>query len=217
MQFFQQLLPGSSLYMVEEYPLHKLDTFHWDRLRSLEPEDVVVRSKCSPHDTCAYYEIECLGDTVWVDPQEERFVSPSGEVFEPRIECALAILVYLIEAKNIPLSGRLVSAKDLKGGEMFFRGPHNFPVAPLEKKFGGDSKGFLDAGKKCGGSKGTYGDASFQLMAFPRVPVQSVLWRADEDFPARINFLFDSTIEQHIPLDVIYGLVSELCFRLMED
>ncbi|MBW1840106.1 MAG: hypothetical protein JRI49_09235, partial [Deltaproteobacteria bacterium] len=65
MQFFQQLLPGSSLYMVEEYPLHKLDTLHWDRLRSLEPEeDVVVRSKCSLHDTCAYYEIECLGDTV---------------------------------------------------------------------------------------------------------------------------------------------------------
>ena len=99
MQFFQQLLPGSSLYMVEEYSLYKLDALHWDRLRSLEPEDVVVRSKCSPHDTCAYYEIECLGDTVWVDPQEERFVSPSGEVFKPRIECALAILVYLIEVK----------------------------------------------------------------------------------------------------------------------
>ncbi|MBW1839672.1 MAG: DUF3786 domain-containing protein, partial [Deltaproteobacteria bacterium] len=96
-------------------------------------------------------------------------------------------------------------------------GLHNFPVAPLEEKFGRDSEGFLAAGKKCGGSKGIYGDASFQLMALPRVPVQSVLWLADEDFPSRINFLFDSTIEQHIPLDVIYGLVSELCFRLMED
>jgi hypothetical protein len=217
MQFFQQLLPGSSLYMVEEYPLHKIDALHWDRLRRLKPEDVVVRSKCSLHDTYAYYEIECLGDTVWVDPQGERFVSPPGEVFEPRIECALAILVYLIEVKNIPLSGRLVSAKDLKGGEMFFRGPHCFPVAPLEEKFGNDNEGFLAAGEKYGGSKGTYGDASFRLMAFPRVPIQTVLWRADEDFHARINFLFDSTIEQHIPFDIIYGLVSELCFRLGED
>ena len=205
------------LYMVEEYPIHRLNALHWDRLRSLKPEDVVVRSQCSLHDTYAYYEIECLGDIVWVDPLGERFVSPPGEVFEPRMECALAILVYLIEAKNIPLSGRLVSVKDLKGGEIFFRGPHSFPVAPLEEKFGNDVKGFLAAGEKCGGSKGAYGDASFQLVAFPRVPIQSVLWRADEDFPARINFLFDSTIEQHIPLDVIYGLVSELCFRLMED
>ena len=200
--------------MVEEYPIHRLDVLHWDRLRSLKPEDVVMRSKCSLHATCAYYEIECLGDTVWVDPQEKRFISPLGEVFEPRMECALAILVYLIEAKNIPLSGHLVSVKDLKGGEMFFRGPHSFPVALLEEKFGNDVKGFSAAGVKCGGSKGTHGDASFQLMAFPRVPIRAVLWRADEDFPARINFLFDSTIEQHIPFDVIYGLVSELCFRL---
>ena len=202
--------------MMEEYPLHKLDALHWDRLRSLESEDVVIRSKCSLHGTYHYYVIECLGDAMWVDPERERFLSPPGEVCEPRIECALAILVYLIGAKDIPLSGRLVSVKDLKGGEMFFRGPHSFPVTPLEERFGKDSEGFLASGEKCGGCKKPYGDASFQLMALPRVPIQAILWRADEDFSARINFLFDSTIEQHLPLDVIYGLVSELCFRLLE-
>jgi hypothetical protein len=130
------------------------------------------------------------------------------------MEGALAILVYLVEAENIPLSGRWVSAKDLKGGEMFFRGPHSFPLASLLKAFGEDREGFLVAGKKCGGVPGTWGDASFQVMAFPRVPVQVLLWLTDEVFPAQISFLFDATIEQHLPLDVIFGLVSELCFQL---
>ena len=50
--------------------------------------------------------------------------------------------------------------------------------------------------------------------SFPRVPVHVLLWLTDEVFPAQISFLFDATIEHHLPLDVIFGLVSELCFRL---
>ena len=149
-----------------------------------------------------------------VDPLQERFLSPRGEVIDLRMEGALAVLVYLVEAQNIPLGGRLVSAKDLKGGEMFFRGPHSFPVASLQQAHGENREGFLAAGEKCGGVPGTLGDASFQVMAFPRVPVQVLLWLTDEVFPAQISFLFDATIEQHLPLDVIFGLVCELCFRL---
>ena len=118
--------------------------------------------------------------------------------------------MYLIEAKNIPLSRRWISAKDLKGGEMFFRGPHSFPVLPLEKRFVKDGEKFLALGEKFGVRKDTLGDASFQVAVLPRVPLQVVLWFEDKDFPARISFLFDSTVEKHLPLDAIYGLVCEL-------
>jgi hypothetical protein len=126
------------------------------------------------------------------------------------------LINYLIDAKNVPLRGRWVSQKDLKGGEMFFRGPHLFPVRSLEHKFGNDGDRFLEAGKKCGGKYVPGGDVSFQVMALPRIPIQVLLWLADEDFPARTTFLFDATIEEHLPLDVIFGLVSELCYRLEE-
>jgi hypothetical protein len=99
---------------------------------------------------------------------------------------------------------------------MFFRGPHLFPVKPLENRFGNDGERFLQAGKKLGGTEVPGGDVAFQVMALPRIPVQVLLWLADEDFPARITFLFDATIEEHLHLDVIFGLVSELCFRLEE-
>ena len=133
-----------------------------------------------------------------------------------RTECALALVSYLIESKNISLGDRWVSEKDLKGGEMFFRGPHLFPVSPLEHLFGNDGDRFLRAGEKCGGRHVPGGDVAFQVMALPRVPIQVLLWLADEDFPAKITFLFDATVEVHLPLDVIFGLVSELCYLLEE-
>lgn len=166
--------------MNDYYP-HMLDGQYWDRLRSLSPNDVVLRSRCSLIRPTGYYALEVMGSTVWVDPQHEQFLSSEERNITLRTECALAVVSYLIEARNVPLRGRWVSEKDLQGGKYV-------PGA----------------------------DLSFQVMALPRIPVQVLLWLADEDFPARITFLFDATIEEHLPLDVIFGLVSELCFRLEE-
>lgn len=203
-----------SVEAMSDYSPHKLDGLHWQRLRCLEAEDVVRRSNCTCDASSGRYEVDFLGEALRVDPREECFFSPQGEVLTLRMEGALAILTYLAGAQNIPLSGRFVSAKDLKGGELFFRGPHSFPVAPLLRAFGDDREGFLVAGRYCGGIPGVLGDASFQVMAFPRVPLKVLLWLADEDFPAEISFLFDATIERHLPLDVIFALVGELCFRM---
>ena len=201
--------------MNESYP-HVLDGHHWDELRRLSPEDVVLRAQCSLISPAGYYSLDLMGTTVWVDSQHEQFLSSQEKRITLRTECALALVSYLIEAKNIPLSGRWVSEKDLKGGEMFFRGPHLFPVGPLEHTFGNDRDGFLRAGEQCGGKYVPGADVSFQVMALPRVPLQVLLWLADEDFPAKITFLFDATVEDQLPLDVIFGLVCELCFRLEE-
>ena len=201
--------------MNDSYP-HELDGHHWDALRRLSPDDVVLRSQCSLISPAGYYALDLMGKRVLVDPQQERFLSSHEERITLRTECAIALVSYLIEAKNIPLSGRWVSEKDLKGGEMFFRGPHLFPVWPLEHTFGNDGNGFLRAGEKYGGKHVSGADVSFQVMALPRVPLQVLLWLADEDFPAKITFLFDATVEDQLQLDVIFGLVSELCYRLEE-
>ena len=201
--------------MNDYYP-HVLDGQYWDRLRSLSSDDVILRSRCSLIRPAGYYSLEVMGTTVWVDPQHEQFLSSEERKITLRTECALALVSYLIEARNVPLRGRWVSEKDLRGGEMFFRGPHLFPVKPLEDKFGNDGDRFLQAAEKFGGTNVPGGDVSFQVMALPRIPIQVLLWLADDDFPARITFLFDATIEEHLPLDVIFGLVSELCFRLEE-
>ena len=65
-----------------------------------------------------------------------------------------------------------------------------------------------------GGVKEDYGDVSVRFPALPRVPVVMVLWGGDEEFSPRLSVVFDASIDQHLPLDVIYGLVTEICRRM---
>jgi hypothetical protein len=84
----------------------------------------------------------------------------------------------------------------------------------LENLFGRHPEAFLNAGRKLGGSEILYGDKGFSLEVFPRVPLAFVLWKGDEEFPPRISVLFDSTIESHFALDVIWCMVTETSRRL---
>ena len=47
------------------------------------------------------------------------------------------------------------------------------------------------------------------------MPVIVVLWAADEEFDASAKLLMDSTIEHHLPLDVIFGMALEVLGRIV--
>jgi hypothetical protein len=126
----------------------------------------------------------------------------------------LMVLVYLTEAKDIQPVHSWVSEKDLKGGSTFFRGPHRLHVDELEALYGKNPEAFLRAGRSLGGSEIFYGDKGFALEALPKVPLAYILWRGDEEFPPRIGVLFDSTIQSHLPLDIIWCMVAETSRRL---
>jgi hypothetical protein len=107
-----------------------------------------------------------------------------------------------------------VAVGSLKGGKCFFQGPHSFPLDPLIEQYGRDAQGFLDRGLSLGAVQEVYGDVSVRFAALPRVPVVMVLWGADEEFPPRLSVVFDASVDQHLPLDAIYGLVTEICRRM---
>jgi hypothetical protein len=128
----------------------------------------------------------------------------------------LMVLCYLTEAKETKPTHTWVSEKDLKGGSTFFRGPHSLQVGELEDFYGKNPDAFLKAGRKLGGSEILYGDKGFALEVFPKVPLAYILWKGDEEFPPKIGLLFDSTIEFHLPLDIIWCMVAETSRRLTE-
>jgi hypothetical protein len=53
-----------------------------------------------------------------------------------------------LETKNIPLEKKTVSEKELKGGEMFFCGPHALSTQGIIKKFGNNPEGMVAVGVK---------------------------------------------------------------------
>ena len=84
------------------------------------------------------------------------------------------------------------------------------------RKFGRRPDDFFEAGLSLGGVRVNYGDGGLIFQALPRIPVLCVLWAGDDEFPAKVNMLFDPTIEQHLALDTIWGLVRVITFKLLE-
>jgi hypothetical protein len=197
-----------------------VDAFHWNRLSELHPTDVCQRTEAIYHPGREGYVLPVYNLRYLVLPKARKILKmewndkPVEEPLHPYF--SLMVLVYLTEAKDIKPTHIWISEKDLRGGTTFFRGPHRLEVEELVNLFGKDPEAFLRTGKRLGGSEILYGDKGFALEVFPKVPLAYILWKGDAEFPPRASVLFDSTIELHLPLDIIWCMVVETTRRLTQ-
>ena len=197
-------------------PLHNVHPALWEGLAQADPQDVCQRSGAQFDEASVSYLIAFLQERYRIVPSNRAIEPVSGPILDggPSIDLKVILIAYLLNAQEIPLADRLVAGSSLKGGKCFFQGAHGFPLEPLVEQYGRDLEGFLDRGLSLGGQQERYGDVSLRFAALPRVPVFMVLWGGDEEFPPRLSVLFDASIDQHLPLDAIYGLVTEICHRM---
>lgn len=197
-------------------PVHILHPALWEDLLREDHEDVCRRSGAQFDDATGSYLLDFLRERYRISPDSREIEPDTGPIpsGSPSIDLQVILLTYLMSAREIPLADRLVAVGSLKGGKCFFQGPHSFPLDPLIEQYGHDSKAFLDRGLSLGATQENYGDVSIRFPALPRVPVVMVLWGADEEFPPRLSVVFDASVDQHLPLDAIYGLVTEICRRM---
>jgi len=183
----------------------------WQRLRALDPEAVVARSLATlSRSANGRYELPLLGGRVVVDPTAEEVVPSRPEVIRPDYFLWVSAVQYLISARNVPLAGELVSVSALPYGEVFFRGPHALPEDALGALFGSDGERFRAVMGELGAEGADLGDVGVRLSIFPRLPVWLGFWAADDEFPARITFLFDRTAGEHLPVDALWSAVMVL-------
>ena len=196
----------------------ELDVRLWETLNALSPEDVCRRSLASYDPNVHCYQVQVLNESYQVFPREMAIHRPHDRDAPLSIELRLLILQYLFQAKELSLAGNWITEKELKNGEMFYRGVHSLEMfkKPLEEKFGHCPDDFLEAGLSIGGAKVDHGDMGLKFQILPRIPVLSILWAADDEFPATVHFLFDPTIEHHLALDTIWGLARVITFKLLE-
>jgi hypothetical protein len=182
----------------------------WNVLRGLNPDDVCRNAVVEYDNAAGIYLLKSFGMDISVDPDKNTISSRASEagLLLDRLGyfSRLSILCYLISAKDILMSGKLLQPANLKGGHIFFKGTHILPLDKLASKFGNDPGGFLKRGRDLGGKELNYGDAAVQLFPFPRIPVVIILWREDEEFPPRVDLLFDSTCESHLALDILWSV-----------
>lgn len=185
----------------------------WTELQSKD-RDQIQRNSLADYEEQNYFSLSSLNRTVRVFP-ESRLIESEDSALAENPDFQLFLISYLLYCQNIDPAGDWVSEKDLTGGSTFFRGPHAMPSAPLERRFGEDKELFREKAMKLGGEEASYGDIAFTFSLAPRIKATIVLWLGDDEFPPRVTFLMDRTIDAYLPLDVISAMISALTERLL--
>jgi hypothetical protein len=181
----------------------------WQKLVTLDPQNTAQRAKCRFISDPNRYVLTFLNSQYSVNIEHKQIVSlnPAANSSPGYLE-QLCILTYLIHAKDMASSGRLVRPEALPGGEFFFRGTHALPTTKLQEVCGTEPTLLTKATGKLAAAKSNYGDASITLQALPQVPLTFIVWAGDNEFPARASVLFDETAAEQLPLDALLTTVK---------
>ncbi|MFH1116481.1 MAG: DUF3786 domain-containing protein [Pseudomonadota bacterium] len=192
--------------------------FHWADLRSCPADRVIAREGVKVSKDGKGYELAFLNAVYEIDPVDERIGEISPQPSRDLTEMFQILLIqYLLAPMGGPIDGNEISEKDCPGGVTFFQGPHALYVSPIAKLYGRNPDAFEKRGRELNAQFASHGDAAIRFLPFPEIPVTYVLWTADDEFPASVSVLFDSSINRWFELDMIFSLVWVLTERIVEE
>lgn len=127
------------------------------------------------------------------------------------------LLQYLVQASGDPPAGRWLAFAELPNGML-----HDAPfrvdaIAPLARVFGDRPELLIRAAGQLGGHEiRLAGDAGVAVQALPRILFGVLVWRGDEEFPARANLLFDAAAAGYLSTAALYVLGVNLSVHLQK-
>lgn len=194
-----------------------VDKSYFSQLAHADPE-ILCRKKCCSYDAdTGKYSVIAWGDHFLIDCTHAKIDIVSTTSRQPHEYFDLFVMYYLLQDKDIPLTGEWISEKDLPGGSTFFRGPHLIPTELISRRFGNDLEAFCAWSRQLGGTPVELGDAAFRFEITEDIPVVVLYWAGDEDFPAETKILYDRSIAELLSLDILYALAVSVCDRLGKD
>lgn len=151
--------------------------------------------------------VTCMG--------REFIVSPSGEIStQGHITPWMKILLlhYIRTAGSGPLSGRWVSYADLRGGMVKITSFRRECEEPLRELFdrGAENTGRIIERLGATKEQGFPTRYAWRLSLLPKLPVIILYWPSDDEFPAKVSVLFDSTADRFLDAESLVFLVEGL-------
>jgi hypothetical protein len=184
-----------------------IDKELWNTLDAMDPNDVSRRSLAEYNPKTHHYSLKVFNYACIVFPEKRTL--QYGNVSPPpasEFYLELSVINYLIGASDVLLIGQWVSEKQFPSGPIFFRGNHEMPTRKMALVFGDNRDDFTSISLSLGAKKVEGADIAFEFPLFPRLPVRLLLWLADDEFPARLSFLFDKTANLHFKLDGLWAV-----------
>jgi hypothetical protein len=127
----------------------------------------------------------------------------------------ILILHYFTKAAGTPLTGRLITYKELQEGINYYPTFFKRAIEPVINNFKDEPERLPEIAAVLGGRKTDYGDIAVSIEAFPRVPLTIVLWRGDKEFAPEGNILFDSTIADYLPTEDVTIICEMIAWKLV--
>lgn len=156
--------------------------------------------------------IDFLGQHFKLDYPSGAFKPIQASDGELPIATQILILHYVSNLSEPFEVGSFISYKELPGGAIYIKPFTGRAIDPLVRIFGSDPDSLLAVAKHLGGQANGLGDVGITYRVFPRVPVALILWRADEEFPASGNILFDASAPTVLPTEDFAVLASTVVF-----
>ncbi len=145
----------------------------------------------------------------------EGVVSFADETGEVPIKDKILILDYFTRASGNPLTGELITYKELHDGINYFPTFHKRAIQPFVTFFGDKPEYLIETAGIFGGKPVNYGDVAVKIDAFSRVPITIALWRGDEEFGPEGSILFDSTVSEYLTNDDIHSLCEGIAWKMV--
>ena len=127
----------------------------------------------------------------------------------------ILVLHYFIRAKGTPLSGKIITYKELHEGINYYPTFFKRAIEPVVNNFKDQPLKLLEITAALGRRRSDFGDTAVTIDAFPRVPLTIVLWQGDAEFPPDGNIMFDSTIPDYLPTEDITILCEIIAWKLV--
>jgi len=180
----------------------------WEQLAELDRVETAGRAMCRYLAECDSFAISLLNREYLVDVAYRtiRGITEPSDVCPAGYLEQLCILAYLVNARDLPPAGKLVSVEGLDRGGFFFRGSHRLPVEKLTDMFGADPQLLHKVGQGLNAVSQAFGDASIELSVLPRISLVIIIWGADDEFAARASILLDQGASAQLPLDALFAV-----------
>ncbi len=163
------------------------------KLRRQDPEFAAKQTGVTYDKERGIFVIESLGKEIHITFPEGRVVFADSEKLLPR-DWSLITLNYLSRGDGRPLTGKLISYRELDAGDVFYPNLKQKVIERLAKDFGSKKPAEIqDIFTKYKSTPAEGCDIGGVLHLFPRFPITVKLWLADEEFPPSANVLFDSS------------------------
>jgi hypothetical protein len=108
-----------------------------------------------------------------------------------------------------------VPFRQVKGAAPFDPAFQKMIIQPLAAVFSGKAEALAHACIQLGGQKGNKGDVDYTVKAFSVMPLRLIFWDGDDEFPAQVNMLFDSSITDFTHEETVVGIAEDFAERLM--